>query len=221
MNFLKNKYTGAVTLVLLLQAVAYYAVAARKEQAPRIGPLMSFPVVIDQWRALREIPLEKEVQDVLKADDTLNREYANPSIPGSSWLFIAFFKTQRYGQAPHSPKNCLPGSGWEPTENTEISVPVPGWSQPIVTNKYVVAHGSEKSVVLYWYQSHNRVIASEYWAKFWLVADSVRYRRSDTALVRIVVPVMEDRTDAATQAGVSFIQAIFPKLLTQFSSQGL
>jgi EpsI family protein len=216
-KFLKNKYTGVVTFVLLLQAVAYYAVAARKEVVPNVGPLSSFPLVVDQWQTVREIPLEKEVQDVLKADDTMNREYRNPSVANSAWLFVAFFKTQRYGQAPHSPKNCLPGSGWEPTENTDISIQVPGWPTPIVTNKYVVSHGSEKSVVLYWYQSHNRVIASEYWAKFWLVADSIRYHRSDTALVRIVVPVLNDDTATATQTGISFIQSAFPKLLTRLT----
>jgi EpsI family protein len=216
-NFLNNKYTGAVTLILLLQAVAYYALAAHKEVTPNVGPLSTFPLVVDQWQTVHEIPLEKEVQDVLKADDTMNREYRSPSLANSAWLFVAFFKTQRYGQAPHSPKNCLPGSGWEPTENTNIAIKVANWPAPIVTNKYVVSHGTEKSVVMYWYQSHNRVIASEYWAKFWLVADAIRYHRSDTALVRVVVPVQNDDINGATQTAISFIQAMFPKLLTQLS----
>ena len=55
--------------------------------------------------------------DVLRADDTLNRIYRLRA--ASSYLFIAYFKTQRYGQSPHSPKNCLPGSGWEPVEDAE------------------------------------------------------------------------------------------------------
>jgi EpsI family protein len=163
----------------------------------------------------RDLPIEKEVQEVLKADDTLNRVYANSSGTGYAFLFIAYFKTQRYGQAPHSPKNCLPGSGWEPVETGRQTLDVPGWSAPIVTNRYVVEHGDEKSVVLYWYQTHNRIIASEYWAKFWLVVDSVRYRRSDTSLVKIVVPVRDNNIGAATDAGVQFIQALFPNLLRQ------
>jgi EpsI family protein len=87
-----------------------------------------------------------------------------------------------------------------------------------VTNRYVVAHGDEKSVVLYWYQTHNRIIASEYWAKFWLVVDSIRYRRSDTSLVKIVVPVRDNNIGAATALGVQFIQAVFPSLLRQLPS---
>jgi EpsI family protein len=87
-----------------------------------------------------------------------------------------------------------------------------------VTNRYVVEHGDEKSVVLYWYQTHNRIIASEYWAKFWLVVDSIRYRRSDTALVKIVVPVHNNDISAATAMGVQCIQALFPSLLKQLPS---
>jgi EpsI family protein len=71
----------------------------------------------------------------LKADDTLNRLYVSPSGTHEAYFFIAFFKTQRDGQAPHSPKNCLPGAGWTPIEDTKISIPVPGWPEPIVTSK--------------------------------------------------------------------------------------
>ena len=163
----------------------------------------------------RDVPMEKEIQDVLKADDTLNRVYVNPSRTDFAFLFVAYFKTQRYGQAPHSPKNCLPGSGWEPVETGRQTINVPGWNAPIVTNRYVVENGDEKSVVLYWYQTHNRIIASEYWAKFWLVVDSIRYRRSDTALVKIVVPVHDNDIGAATAMGVQFVQALFPSLLRQ------
>jgi EpsI family protein len=92
-------------------------------------------------------------------------------------------------------------------------VSLPGSDPAEVTiNSYIVARGDERSVVLYWYQSHDRIIASEYWAKFWLVADSIRYHRSDTALVRVVVPVRNGQTDAALKSGVEFVRAIFPDL---------
>jgi hypothetical protein len=68
---------------------------------------------------------------------------------------------------------------------------------------------------LYWYQSHNRVIASEYFAKFWLVADAIRYNRSDTALVKIVVPVRNEDIETATATGISFTQTVFPSVLKQ------
>ena len=125
---------------------------------------------------------------MLKADDTLNRVYVSPDAKTTASLMIAFFRTQRYGQSPHSPKNCLPGSGWQPIEDQKLAIDIPGRDAPIVINKYVISHGDEQAVVLYWYQSHNRVIAGEFAAKFWLVADAIRYSRSDTALVRVNRP---------------------------------
>ena len=98
------------------------------------------------------------------------------------------------------------------------SIAVPGLEAPAVINRYVVERGDAKSIVFYWYQSHRRVIASEYAGKLWLVADAIRYRRSDTALVRIVVPIREDNTYAADQSGIRFLKALFPSLLRQLPS---
>jgi EpsI family protein len=217
MSFSQNA-PRILAVVLLIQAGLYYGVASRAEKTPGISPLSTFPAASGQWQMEREYPLEQEVLDVLKADDTMNRVYSNSSKTATTSLFVAFFKTQRAGQAPHSPKNCLPGSGWEPLEEGTIAVPVPVWSKPIVVNRYVVAHGAERSVVLYWYHSHNRVIASEYWAKFWLVLDAIRFNRSDTALVRIVVPAQGENTGEATRLGIDMIQAMFPDIVRQFPS---
>ena len=169
----------------------------------------------------QDVPVEKDVADVLKASDIMNRVYVNGT--GQPVLFfIAYFKTQRTGATPHSPKNCLPGSGWEPVESPGTQrIEVPGRAAPLIVNRYVVA-GPDQSemkqrqdVVLYWYQSHNRVIADEYAAKFWLVADALRYRRSDTALLKVVVPVADSGTAAASAAAVSFVQAAYPAVLRQ------
>ena len=206
---LKSMPARIVALLLLMQAAAYYAVASRQEIVPPTAPLSAFPADSGGWATEHEYAIEKEVQAVLKADDTLNRVYANPTQTARASLFIAFFKTQRAGQAPHSPKNCLPGSGWEPTEDRTFPVAIPGREAPIVVNKYVISRGDQRSVVLYWYQSHGRVIAGEFAAKFWLVADAIRYRRSDTALVRVIVPVGEKIEDAEATA-VDFTRAIYP-----------
>lgn len=215
MEFLNNKYARILTLVLLVQAVAFYAIARRAENIPSVLPLSTFPTRIGEWTMMKDLPLEQEVQDVLKADDTLNRYYVNSSLTRELYFFIGFFKTQRTGQSPHSPKNCLPGSGWEQITADRPYVQVPDWPTSIQINRYVVEHGTDKDVVLYWYQSHNRVIASEYSAKFWLVADAIRYHRSDTALLKVVVPVRNDDINAATETGVNFIKSAFPIVLKQ------
>lgn len=215
MGFLSNKYARVLTLVLLLQAIAFYAVARRSDIIPAVGPLANFPAHVGEWQMIQDMPIEKEVENVLKADDTLNRRYVDAAGTRDLYFFIAYFKTQRTGQSPHSPKNCLPGAGWTEVTADRPLVTVPDWPAPVRINRYVVELGMEKDVVLYWYQSHNRVIANEFAAKFWLVADAVRYHRSDTALVRVVVPVREDNIAAATATGISFVKQVFPPLLQQ------
>lgn len=205
-----NRFALALTLVLAGQGALYYTAAAR-EAAPLNRPLADFPTQLGSWTMLRDAPLEDEVQAVLRADDTLNRVYGDASGRAVS-LFIAYFRTQRFGQSPHSPKNCLPGSGWQPEETGFQDVAIPGAGRVINVNRYVVSHGDEKSVVLYWYQTRDRVVAAELWAKYWLVLDSIRYHRSDTSLVRLVMPVPRDGQARAVDTGVRFIQILYPAL---------
>ncbi len=212
MSFLKHPVARLLAVLLLVQAFAYYAVASRDEIVPLVSPLSTFPPTSGDWTVTRDIPLDQDIQDVLRADDTLNRIYSNRAGAEAS-LFIAFFKTQRYGQSPHSPKNCLPGAGWQRVEDSPLSVAVPDRDTPIVINKYVVARGDQQSLVLYWYQSHNRVIARELTAKMWLVADALRYHRSDTALVRVIVPVREGMVDEALRTAVGFVHAAYPDIV--------
>jgi len=214
-SFLTSKYARIVTAALILQGIVFYAVALRAENTPTVSPLDVFPTNVAGWQMYKDVKIEQETLDVLKADDTLNRVYINPAHDASTFLFIAFFKTQRYGQSPHSPKNCLPGNGYEPIESGVMTVAIPGRSEPVQVNRYLTARGDEKSVTLYWYQSHDRIIAGEFAARFWLIADSIRFHRSDTSLVKIVVPVRDGDADAATRTAVDFMKAVFSPLVHQ------
>jgi EpsI family protein len=204
-SLLQNKFVRVLTLVLIVQAGLFYA-ASRGESAPFAAPLSAFPHSIGSWRLVQEGVIEKEELDVLKADDTLIRYYGGPD--GGANLFIAYFKTQRTGQSPHSPKNCLPGSGWQPSENSRIDVDTS--AGPIHINRYLVAKGDNQSLVYYWYQSQGRVIADEFAAKFYLIEDSIRKHRSDTALVRVVVPVAKDGIARAETTGMEFVKTFYP-----------
>jgi EpsI family protein len=209
-RFLNRAPARVLTLVLLVQLAGVFAFS-RKEIVPRARPLVEFPREAGGWTVSQEGTVEKEIMDVLRADDVLTRTYADPDNRVAN-LFVAYFKSQRSGQAPHSPKNCLPGSGWVPSEADMLDIPIPGRSQPIRVNRYVVSKGEDQSLVLYWYQSRDRVIASEYRAKFYLVEDAIRYNRTDTALVRVVVPVIGNGVTAATATASEFVKAIFTPL---------
>jgi EpsI family protein len=211
MSFLQTKTARILTIVLLLQAAAFYGFS-RTEKVPAHQSLADFSIGSRQWVATQELPIDQDTLDILKADDLLSRAYVNKVTGQTATLFIAFFSTQRTGKTPHSPKNCLPGSGWAPSQSGMIQIPVPGQANPITVNRYVVSRGQNQSVVLYWYQAHGRVIASEYAAKIYTVADSIRYDRSDTSLVRVVVGVENGDTQAAVNTAVSFVKAFFQPL---------
>jgi len=204
----------ALSALLIAQAAAYYG-ASRPEPVPLSKPLDQFPIDTGAWRIVRELVIDAETKDVLRADDYLARDYARS--PGEAVnLFVAYFKSQRSGQTPHSPKNCLPGSGWVWTDSNTVRVTVAGRAAPLEINRYIVSKGENKAVVLYWYQSRDRVVASEYKAAAFVAWDALHYNRTDTALVRVVAPVNDGQVDAATESGVDFIQNSFTILRTFF-----
>jgi EpsI family protein len=204
-TLLRSKFLYALTLVLVVQAVLFHS-ASHGEATPLAAPLAGFPLTAGGWHLLQEGEIDKETQDVLKADDYLTRSYGSKE--GAANLFIAYFKTQRQGQSPHSPKNCLPGSGWEQSQSGRIDVPI--GDSFIHINQYVVEKGQDQAVVYYWYQSQGRVIADEFAAKFYLVSDSIRHHRSDTALVRVWVPVIAGGTERAEKVGTDFVRTFYP-----------
>lgn len=186
----------------------------RNEVFPPRQPLQSFPARLPPWSAT-DVAMDKEVLDVLGPGDFLLRDYQpetgnEPEIG----LFIAYFRSQRTGDTIHSPQHCLPGSGWLPVELNRITLALAG-HEPFPANRYVIAKGDSRQLVLYWYWAHDRGVASEYWAKFYLVADSIRMNRSDGALIRITTAMYPGETaEAAQQRILPFAGQVVPLLDT-------
>lgn len=214
LRFLRHPAAILLSLLLVGQACAYYLLP-KSERAPAAPSMQGFPTLLGSWKMAADHPLEDAVLKVLRADDTLNRVYASPTSPVALNLYMAYFRSQKTGVAPHSPKNCLPGSGWAPLSSEIISVPVQGRPSPVEVNRFIVARGTEKTLVLYWYQTAHRAIASEYEAKIWLVLDSLRYRRSDTAIVRVVAPLPEGREAEIGRITADFISSAMPAISAQ------
>jgi len=207
-QFLNSTPARLVTLLLIGQAAVLYS-SIRPEAVPPGRPLADFPRSLGGWQLLQEGVIEQEVMDVLQADDVLTRIYGNPSTGQRADLYIAAFRSQRNGKAPHSPKNCLPGNGWTQLSSSEIRVDA-GAGSRIPVNRYIIEHGDDRSVVLYWYQSRDRAVAGEFKAKFWVIADAIRYNRTDTALIRVIVPIVNRDTDAADRTAIQFVKTTFP-----------
>lgn len=195
-------------ILIAVQAVMFYMLPSPPTHVLS-QPLTALPAKLGDWAAVRETPIAADVAAVLKADDTLNRDYVDTRGAAAN-LFIAYFGSQDHGRAPHSPQHCMPGAGWEPQVLTQVPVTVPSTAAPVRINRFILAKGNEQVVVHYWYEANKRVIASEYLAKIYLVWNSISYRRSDTSLVRVTVPVLnEGSRDRAVADGMRFVQACF------------
>ena len=206
-------------LLLFACLVISAGVVARADRAEPIAirqTLDRFPTNIGEWSGVPQAPFTKDILDVLGVDDYLTRGYFTPNRAEGAGLYIGYYQSQRQGDTMHSPMNCLPGAGWEPLSQSflKINVPSSAATREIEVNRYVIRKGLDRQLVLYWYQAHDRVVASEYWGKFYLVADAVRMNRTDGALVRVIVPVASDDVGEvrAEATAVRFVRAMFPHL---------
>jgi EpsI family protein len=199
--------------VILLIAITLFVLQARghNEAVPIYKDLSTFPMQIANRQAI-DIPINPAALEVLGPGEYLMRDYLSASGDAPVNLYIAFFPSQRTGDTIHSPKNCLPGSGWAPIESGHQYLHRSDGST-ITVNRYLVAKGSEQDFVLYWYQAHGRVTPSEYWAKVVLVTDAIRLNRTDGALIRVLVPIgRRGREVSAERDAVDFAEQILPVL---------
>jgi EpsI family protein len=202
----------AFAVLLIAAAAIFLQVRSHNEVLPPRAPLASFPMQFGPWSGTDD-EIEKDVLDVLGPGDFLLRDYslADDAQPPIN-LYIAYFPSQRAGDTIHSPKNCLPGAGWTPVDSTRVTLFLPG-HMPFPVTRYVIAKGDSRELVLYWYWAHDRGVASEYWAKFYLVADSMRLNRSDGALVRVSSIMYRGETPAAAEERLlPFAAKVLPQL---------
>lgn len=207
-------------LCLLGGTAALINVRGDQDRVPPSAPLTQFPSTIGRWSST-DVPIEQDVLDVLGKGYFLNRIYTaspegnlggKPADPASIGFFIGYFPTQRTGQSIHSPQNCLPGSGW--TFDSSGTTQITGDDgKTIRVGEYVISDGNTKDEVLYWYRAHGRSIASDYAAKFYTLVDSIRYSRTDAALVRVVTAIRPGESrESAHDRAVSFVKQTSPLL---------
>lgn len=202
----------APALVLLLGVGGTSAVQPAGHLTLR-APLEEFPDRVGGYAAAGDERLSRAELRVLRPDDYLLRKYRGVG-GGEMSLFVSFYGRQLSGATIHSPRNCLPGSGWKPLEHSRVPVATPYGDGSV--NRYVVEHESgARALVFYWYQGRGRVAASEYAVKWHLVRDGLLRRRTDEALVRLVFPLGRDPappTEAAREAVAEVSRALHAHL---------
>jgi EpsI family protein len=194
----------APAAVLVVGAVLATAGVKAQRALPLRAPLAdAVPREIDGLRG-RDGALSGAEARAVAATSYLVRAYesAGSTHRTSLSLYVGYYDRQTQGRTIHSPRNCLPGAGWEPVASRPDTIQLPGG--PITVNRYLlqrkIGDRQEQALVLYWYQGRGRVAWNEYLVKWDLLRDAALRRRSDEALVRIVVPIARSEADAARLA---------------------
>lgn len=170
---------------------------------PLRAPLATaLPMTLDDGLVGKDAIVSKEEQAVAGMDQYVMRYFAPATAAASSAysysVYVGYYETQRQGNTIHSPKNCLPGAGWEALQST--TTPIVTENGTVRVNQYLLKRKGQEAVVLYWYQGRGRIASNEYSVKWQLLRDAALHGRSDEALVRVIVPVTGSESDAAAQA---------------------
>ena len=156
------------------------------------------------WTMVQSGSFSDRVLDRLRPTAYLSRTYRKDGKDLD--LLIAYYAQQRAGESMHSPKHCLPGSGWEFEQRQSTRMEFRG--RQVAVNQLVIQNGGQRLLVYYWYQSRQRIIASEYLGKVLLARDAIFSSGTAGSLVRITLP---DTPEAASD-GVAFAREVMRRL---------
>ena len=199
-----------ITSGLLVATLATAKFTERRNPATLAAPLATISRELAGWSATADEQLPEGTAATLAASSYLTRGYRRGQ--DQLTLFIAFYEQQRAGESMHSPKHCLPGAGWEIWDYRSAQVPVGG--RTVKINKYFIQHSEQRALMLYWYQSRQRIIASEYLGKIFLLKDALLEGKTDGSIVRIM---LQDQPGAA-ETGIQFASSLIPEVQRCFGS---
>ncbi len=201
-----------IFILVVMTAAAILSAAVRHGQGvPLRKSLEDFPFTLGEWKGVDQGRFPEEVMRVLQASDYLSRKYRRADgVPVD--LYIGYYEQQRAGESMHSPKNCLPGSGYEVLDSRRVPLDIPAVHKTIEVNHYVVQSESNKEFVLYWYDTHGRDFASEYEGKAILVWEALKTGRTDGALIRVMVPFFGISAEDPQKTASEFARQVYPHL---------
>lgn len=194
---------------LLTAAIIYRHLLWPGTSAPpdRVG-LGEIPHRIGQWQGVDQA-LEDRILEVLGLDAYLQRQYLDHQ-GHALWLYIGYYLHQRQGKGIHSPKHCYPGAGWSIVEKGVEEIPLKDRDRPLIrAHRIVFQREGTRQVVLYWFQSTDRIVHSEYAQRFYMVLDAMLRGRTDGALVKVSAPVQDD-ADSTLERLKVFVGQAYP-----------
>ena len=152
------------------------------------------------------------VVELLGVDDYIQYNYHQRTGHNIN-LYVGYYGAVGVDGAYHSPKNCMPGSGWGIDTIEEISIPFKSATDKKVNvTQMIIRHGAQQQLVLYWFQNRGRIIASEYWEKVYLIFDALTKQRRDGTFVRIITSTSKESFDKDQLETVAFAEIVMAEL---------
>jgi len=201
-------------VVLLVGGAGLYARTLGSEPvSPDAYPrLERIPAHLPGWES-RDVPLSDDVQEVLRSDSWVYRQYHRPEDGAVISVVNAYFADQSVGSQIHSPRNCLPGSGWSVGGVDPVTVPIGG--SELACQLMSVERSGAKVDVLYWFRTRSGVVTGEYGLKWDLVKNSMARRPTDAVFLRFMTG--RERTGAMRD----LIAALAPHVDSALREAGL
>lgn len=166
-----------------------------------LQPMNSIPTLYE-GSAGKDLAIDSVEQRIAGMSQFMLREF--PRGDSASWsIYVGYYDRQVQGKTIHSPKNCLPGAGWEIMENDAVPLSDAAASAPRI-NRVVLSNKGARALVYYWYQGRGRIAHNEYRVKWDLLRDAALHGRTEEALVRLViyVPPVPTGTSKADDAAM-------------------
>lgn len=198
-------------LFLFLGLAALYVQTRSEAAVPMSKPLNLFPVLLGNWVMINESHFSDQVLEVLKPSDYLSRSYKNAH-GDQLGLYLGFHNGGPESGPIHSPKQCLPGSGWNRLNGEVHTLTIEGRKVSFVSSVY--QKDQERQLFLYWFQVRNETLTNEYALKMAMIQNSLLANRRDSAFIRLSLMVTENES-AALATGEKFMRDFVP-LLTNF-----
>jgi len=209
---LKSKRYWFVVALLLMTGIYVHILRYTRISIKEQVNLEALPMKLGDWQADENLVIDDETKDILKSSQDLWRNYTD-SNSQQMGLFIAYFKDQKYGEQIHSPKHCLPGSGWKITNKETFDVQIQNSpAGQLKINKLIIAQKHYNEIMLYWFWNRSGVITSEYDLKFSLAKNALLRNPTDAAFIRINLPLPQGDQSHALQVAAQFISDIFPAI---------
>jgi EpsI family protein len=194
-----------IAYVVILLAILYMHVHANTA-VPINKPFAQFPTEHQGWRMVGEYAFSDNILSILKPTDILNRTYARPGERPVD-LHIGYYDGGKGTGGIHSPKHCLPGSGWFEHSSQRVSVDM--GSDTVNLVQAVYQHGPTKELFLYWFHVRDKSLNSEYALKLAEITGSIFHGRRDTAFIRISTK-FEENMEQALDKAQSFARDFYP-----------